>query len=82
MVLRVHGRSVRRSVLIMSVIINTHEHEDMRYDYQLCEEVDDTFYVWVSTGPISGFKAVTDIETLEEAVSELFKTIKDQEGWE
>jgi|APGre2960657373_1045057.scaffolds.fasta_scaffold57632_5 hypothetical protein len=66
----------------MSVIINTHEHEDMRYDYQLCEEVDDTFYVWVSTGPISGFKAVTDIETLEEAVSELFKTIKDQEGWE
>ena len=54
----------------------------MRYDYQLCEEVDGTFYVWVSTGPISGYKAVTDIETLEEAVSELFQTIKDQEGWE
>jgi hypothetical protein len=66
----------------MSVIINTHEHEDMRYDYQLCEEEDGTFYVWVSTGPISGYKAVNEIATLEEAVRELFQTIKDQEGWE
>lgn len=66
----------------MSVIINTHEHEDMRYDYQLCEEVDGTFYVWVSTGPISGYKAANEIATLEEAVRELFQTIKDQEGWE
>lgn len=54
----------------------------MRYDYQLCEEVDGTFYVWVSTGPLSGRKEVSEIETIEEAVSELFKTIKDQEGWE
>ena len=54
----------------------------MRNDYQLCEEVDGTFYVWVSTGPISGYKAVNEIATIEEAVSELFKTIKDQEGWE
>ena len=82
MVLRVHSRTIRRGLLIMSVIINTHEHEDMRYDYQLCEEVDGTFYVWVSTGPISGYKAVNEIATLEEAVRELFQTIKDQEGWE
>ena len=53
----------------------------MRYDYQLCEEVDGTFYVWVSTGPLNGRKEVSEIETIEEAVSELFKTIKDQEGW-
>lgn len=66
----------------MSVIINTFDHEDMRYDYQLCEEVDGTFYVWVSTGPISGYKAVDDIATLQEAVSELFQAIKDKEGWE
>jgi len=66
----------------MSVIINVHEHEDMRYDYQLCEDEEGKFYVWVGTGPITGYKAVTEIVELSDAVSEMFQTIKDQEGWE
>jgi len=66
----------------MSVIINTHDHSDMRYDYQLCEDEDGTFYVWVGTGPISGYKSVQGIEDLSEAVNELFHTIKDKEGWD
>jgi hypothetical protein len=66
----------------MSVIISTHDHTDMRYKYQLCEEVDGTFYIWVSTNFLSGRKEVSEIETLSDAVSELYQTIKDQEGWE
>jgi len=63
----------------MSVIINTYECDEMMYDYQLVEEEDGTYFVWVSTGPLSGYKSSKDIDSLEEAVNKMFETIKDKE---
>lgn len=65
----------------MSVIINTYDHPELAYDYQLCEDEDGTFHVWVTTGPLKGLKDAKGIETLEEAVKKMFEIMCIREGW-
>lgn len=64
------------------IIITTNEHEDMNYEYELCQDENGKFYVWVSTGPLTGYRAVTEIVELSDAVKEMYQTIIDEEGWE
>jgi hypothetical protein len=65
----------------MSVVVNVFEHDDLAYDYQICEDDDGTFYVWTTTGVLRGRKDVEGIETIEEAVKSLLEVMTRREGW-
>lgn len=65
----------------MSIVINVHEHDDLAYDYQVCQEEDGSFFVWVTTGALRGRKDATGLETIEEATKKLFEVMSKREGW-
>lgn len=65
----------------MSVVLNVYEHEDLAYDYQICEDDDGTFYVWVTTGVLRGRKDAKGLETIQDAMQSLLQVMTQRESW-
>lgn len=68
----------------MSVIVDIDEQycDELSYGYQLIAEDDGTYTVWVTTGPISGFRSGGRWETLPEAFNHLVSIVREKEYFE
>ena len=65
-----------------NVVVDVDEQvcDELMYGYQMIQDDDGMYKIWVSTGPVRGHYVHQDIESFVEAFDLLNKTILEREG--
>ena len=65
----------------MSTVIANIEDDDLNYSYQLCkDDDDDTYYLWRSSGLLSGRVVFKDVEDIKDALRLMMNYVFEYEG--
>lgn len=62
------------------VDIDDQEEDSLMNGYQLVREDDNTYAIWMSTGPVRGKWLYRGIDTFEEAFDKLYNAVRTTEG--
>lgn len=64
-----------------TVVIDIDEQycDELMYGYQLIRQDDDTYRIWISTGPLRGCYTGGTFETLSDAFNHLVNVVREKE---